>query len=217
MLFMTTQESGPIYDAMEANQKYFGKFVSVRLRKTNDMSSLALWDNWCMDNGAFRGFNSGVFLHFLKSCLPYKSTCKFVAVPDVPFNWQSTLNMFDDWQKTIHRLGFPRAIAVQDGATVDSIPWSDVEAIFIGGSTLWKREYYADLPMFSHVLTPRDEIIMEAKKRGLWVHIGRQGNSIKQLYYAKSMGANGVDGTGELFRPGRYFNWISQTIWEIAQ
>lgn len=217
MLFMTCQnrdmDQTTPHGAMLCHQNMFGRFVYPRGIKPD----IPLWDNWCLDNGAFTGFDESAFTKALRKLMPYRANCRFVVAPDIPFDWQGTLKQFPEWARFIHALGYPVAIALQDGATVDDLPWSQLDAVFVGGSTLWKREQYNDLPMFKTVLTPRDEIIQEAKQRGMWVHIGRQANSRKQLIAAKAMGADSVDGTGERFKPNAYFPWIAQTMWELSQ
>jgi hypothetical protein len=200
---------------MVCHQDLFGRFVHP---KNINLTDVQMWDNWCLDNGAFGGFDELAFMRALKTLLPYRAFCRFVVAPDVPFNWQETLKQFPDWSRFIRVLGYPVAIALQDGATVDNVPWTLTDAIFVGGSTKWKRELYIDRPMFREfMVTPRDFIISEAKRRGMWVHIGRQANSPKQLIAAAAMGADSVDGTGEKFRPNIYFRWIAKTMWELSQ
>jgi EAL domain-containing protein (putative c-di-GMP-specific phosphodiesterase class I) len=66
---------------------------------------------------------------------------------------------------------------------VEDTPWATVGAIFIGGTTEWK-------------LGPQARaIILEAKRRGLWVHVGRVNSKqrIEQIY---AMGVDSFDGSG---------------------
>ena len=220
MLFMTGSNGDYRTRAMLCHQKLFGRFLSARHRQ-----DVRLWENWGADNGAFTGFDQERFMNNLKQLLPYKSTCRFVVVPDVPFHWEPTLIKFSDWAPSIRRMGFPVALAVQDGATVANVPWSEIDALFIGGSTEWKRQQWrhvnADLPLFTGLPdcverpTQVAELVNEAKSRGMWVHIGRSANAPGQLWYASRLGADSVDGTGQHYRPDQYFKWIAQTMWEI--
>lgn len=158
---------------MLAHQEMFGAFISARAKQTG--VALSLWDTWGMDNGAFTGFSQATFFANLKRYMPYRETCVFVVVPDVPFHWQPTLEKFKDWSPSLRRMGFPIALAVQDGATVDNIPWQDIDAVFIGGSTEWKRQLAKrtdpadNLPLFSGILeqyeqsTQVSDICAEAK------------------------------------------------------
>lgn len=205
MLFMTTRDCGPVAKATYAHQELFGRFVNPKRRNPN----LSGWQTWVGDNGAFHGFDKDMFMRSVKELLPYKSTCKCLTVPDVPFHWAPTLAKFKDWAPSLRRMGFPLGCAVQDGATVENIPWNELDAVFVGGSTQWKREH---TPLFG---SPVGEIIREAKCRGKWVHVGRSANSVKQVLYAYQLGADSVDGTNECFAPDREFRWIAKTMWSI--
>lgn len=218
---MTTKTNGPQYSAALAHQTMFGKFVNP-----TRWFDLTGWHTWIADNGAFKGFDQDVFYKAIRVLLPYKSTCKAIVVPDVPFHWDQTLAKFRDWSPSLRRMGFPIALAVQDGATPDNIPFGEIDALFVGGSTEWKRQqtrisHHAELPLFSGIpvavshSTIVSDIVREAKARGLWVHIGRSANSIKQLWYAYQLGADSVDGTKETYAPNREFVWISQTMFDI--
>lgn len=232
MLFMTSHSDSVYMRAAMYNQQYYGRFINP----TKYNMDCALWNNWCADNGAFTGFDKNVFFKALERLFPYRKTCRFVVIPDVPFNWKETIEKFPKWNKTIRGMGFPTALAVQDGATIDNIPWDDFDCLFIGGSTEWKRSQYkiikfpkskkkvddfTDLPLFR--LKPVQiqqfnivpQLIVEAKKRGKWVHMGRQANSIKQLWSAQKWGADSIDGTGETKRPDEYFKKFAQAMWEI--
>jgi hypothetical protein len=54
-------------------------------------------------------------------------------------------------------------------------------------------------------------IVAEARRRGLWVHVGRV-NTVRRLRHAEALGANSVDGSGwARFRDAmlpRYARWI---------
>lgn len=216
-MFFTASHGSPRYRAMLAHQEMFGKFASAS-RSVGE--SIGLWENWGLDNGAFTGFDQKAFMDRLKEFLPYKATCRFVVVPDVPFCWGPTLVKFKDWSPSIRRMGFPVGLAVQDGATVQNVPWDELDALFIGGSTEWKRDRgYSDLPMFEQTayLPEVAGLVREAKRRGLWVHLGRSANAPGQLWYAYRLGVDSVDGTGERFQPDVKFQWIAQTMWEIHQ
>jgi hypothetical protein len=80
------------------------------------------------------------------------------------------------------------AFVIQNGATPDEVPFDQAEAIFIGGSTEWKLSEAAR------------EIVVEAKHRGLWVHMGRV-NSVRRLQIASEWGCDSVDGTYLAFAP----------------
>lgn len=213
MLFMTCRDTGNVTDAAFAHQEMFGRFVNPRRQSVG----LTNWQAWVGDNGAFTGFDKDVFMGCVRKLLPYQSTCKCLTVPDVPFQWLPTLDMFRDWSPSIRRMGFPVGLAVQDGATVSNIPWPEIDAVFVGGSTQWKRQQPRIAGGIIERPTVVKEIVNEAKSRGLWVHVGRSANAPKQLWYAYDLGADSVDGTRETYAPDREFRWIAQTMWEIHQ
>lgn len=112
----------------------------------------------------------------------------FAVVPDVVGDAEATLAKWSDYYKFVKSLGFKAAFVIQDGQDVDSCPWDELDAIFIGGTTEYK---------LSH--TARD-ITFEAKRRGKWVHMGRV-NSYKRIKLADSWGVDSVDGTFIRFAP----------------
>ena len=75
------------------------------------------------------------------------------------------------------------ALVAQDGLENFTIPWDDIGAIFIGGSTKWKLSIHVR------------HIIKAAQALGMWVHIGRV-NDPSRFRYFKELGADSVDGSG---------------------
>lgn len=73
------------------------------------------------------------------------------------------------------------ALVLQDGMTLD-LPWSDFDALFIGGSTAFKLG-----PMVQR-------IVLEATRRGVPPHMGRV-NSHRRIALAAAMGCSSADGT----------------------
>jgi hypothetical protein len=136
---------------------------------------------FAIDNGAFSGFDRKLFLSLLKREEPYTDLCRFVVVPDVVADARRTLEVFRYWQ---FRLGaWPLALACQDGQENLDIPWDDIDAVFIGGTTSWKLSVHAAA------------IIKAAKAVGTWVHVGRV-NTPARFEYFESLGADSMDGTG---------------------
>jgi hypothetical protein len=119
-----------------------------------------------MDNGAFSGFDPGAFVRMLEAYHPYQTShgcqsCLFVTAPDVVADAASTRRLWPFWSELIQGLGFPVAFVAQDGLSPHQIPWDDVDALFIGGSTGYKES--------AEVRT----LCGLAKARGVWVHWGR--------------------------------------------
>lgn len=137
---------------------------------------------WAMDNGAFTHFDPELFLMTLEKFrgMPH---CVFVAAPDVVADATATRERFDRWARVIRGYGYPVALVAQDGLTVNAMPWSELDAVFIGGTTDWKLGRTART------------IAAYAVARGKWLHVGRV-NSRRRLRIAQTMGADSVDGTG---------------------
>jgi hypothetical protein len=155
--------------------------VLVVPRAGNDPDALPLDRVWAMDNGAFSGLDVPMFLRMLRR-FSGREGCKFVTAPDVVGNATETAEMFKDWEPLIHLKGFPVAFVGQDGLNLADVPWDSCEAIFVGGTTIWKLGR-----------TARD-LVAYAKARGKWAHMGRV-NSHKRIVYAKTIGCDSIDGT----------------------
>lgn len=153
-----------------------------------------------VDNGCFSGpFDERAFYRLLERIKASGNAHKalFATAPDV-FDPEKGMG---DWEKTlesslphldrIRAAGFPAAIVLQDGATPETVPWDQVDALFVGGSDAFKL-----------AVTPKGTVDMgmiriarEAKRRGIPIHFGRV-NSAKRLEITH-FGLNGasVDGT----------------------
>jgi hypothetical protein len=172
------------------NQKHFGLLVSLNSQREIKPGAI-----WAMDNGRFSkgGVNlkwtQGKWEAMLKR---YQSIpgCKFCVVPDVPFNAAETLELFYEYAPIVKSYGYPLAICTQDTMIPDDIPWSQISAVFIGGSD--------DHKLGAEAVA----IMLEAKRRGVWVHVGRV-NTYRLLWKAHDAGAESCDGTGWLRDPSR--------------
>lgn len=136
---------------------------------------------WAADNGAFTGFDEAVFTRMLDR-LHGLPGCAFVACPDTVADADSTLQQFSVWAPRLRSDGWPVALVAQDGLERLRVPWDDLDAIFIGGSTDWKLGPHA-----RHIAT-------EATQRGKWLHVGRV-NTPDRIRYCASIGANSIDGS----------------------
>ena len=139
--------------------------------------------HFAMDNGAFARFEAKRFCAMLLKHEPRKALCRWVAVPDVVGDARRTLEVFRYWSKQPELSGWPLAYVCQDGQEHLPIPWSAVDAVFIGGSTEWKLSNHAAA------------CVKAGKAMGKWVHIGRVNTPSRYDYFAK-MGADSCDGTG---------------------
>jgi hypothetical protein len=81
----------------------------------------------------------------------------------------------------VRETGLPCAFVLQDGATSETIPWDQLQAVFLGGSTTYKESQAARV------------LCEEARRRGKWVHVGRV-NSARRENLIRSF-ADSFDGS----------------------
>ena len=139
---------------------------------------------WCGDNGKFgKGWpGRDRYLRWAAGLTEHIDRCAFMVAPDIPFDMTGTLRESAGYVDELHDLGFPVALALQNGAENMTLPWGDYEAVFIGGDTTWKLSAAAA------------GLVTEARDRGKHVHMGRV-NSLKRYRYADYIGCDSADGT----------------------
>jgi hypothetical protein len=139
---------------------------------------------WAADTGIFgsRPFILDRYLQMLDLWTPRSGDCLFATAPDVVADWEATLKRSIPVIPTIKAMGYRAALVLQDGATPETVPWQEIDAVFTGGSTAWKLSEDAY------------RLIAEAKQRGLWAHMGRV-NSLRRLRAAEVAGYDSSDGT----------------------
>ena len=129
---------------------------------------------WCADNGCFNDqtFNEEKWWTWLQKHSADAAECKFATAPDVVGDHAATLERSWPWLSRIRSLGYPAAFVAQDGATTESVPWQDFDALFVGGTDNFKLGPVAI------------ELMKEAKSRGMWVHLGRVNSRRRYISYA---------------------------------
>lgn len=92
---------------------------------------------WCADNAAFAEKYPGddAYLKWLSSRSDILGQCRFAPAPDVVADAAATLERSIPMLARIRAAGFPVALVAQNGIEDLSIPWSDIDAIFLGGDT----------------------------------------------------------------------------------
>lgn len=138
---------------------------------------------WAMDNGGFKQVDVPGLLSLLERERENQATCLFVAVPDVVGCARRTLEVFDHWRSKTELRGWKVALVCQDGQENLPLPWGDIDAVFIGGSTGWKLS-----PHVAH-------IIRAAKILGKHAHVGRVNDPARWQHF-EELGADTCDGTG---------------------
>lgn len=165
---------------------------------------------WMLDNGAFTGnFVFDKWVMMLLSMRAYVNTCIGIVIPDHPYDAEKTLVDFERYAPLVKALGFPVALATQNGMKPSDVPWDDIDVLFVGGDDAHKRGPEAR------------RLINEAKSRLIWVHVGRvsSGRAIGQHW----PDADSWDGTtftkekagGE--GEGKKFQEISATLTNLQR
>lgn len=142
---------------------------------------------WAIDNGAFTGFNEGAYVRVLEK-FSSSPGCLFAAAPDFVGDFASTLDRWPFWSRLLRGVGFRPAFVAQDGLQQERMPWAEMSAVFIGGTTTFKESPTALA------------LIAYAKARGIWVHVGRVNGRRRYALMLKA-GADSIDGTGFSIAP----------------
>lgn len=155
-------------------------------RKPNFMPPYAL------DNGRFTAKETGWDeARFRRLVETHGAAARWVVVPDVVGDRDGTLREWDLWAPRLTHL--PLAMAVQDGMTAADVP-SEVQVVFVGGSTTWKRRTLYYWPVhFGRV------------------HVGRI-NTEKWLWRCLDAGVESCDGTGWLRGDKRQFRGLERFL-----
>ena len=167
---------------------------------------------WCADNGCFgkKPFDENRWFTWLQSHTDIEY-CVFATAPDVVGDHDATLVRSVPWLPRIRGLGYPAAFVAQDGATPTVIPWGECDVVFIGGTDTFKLGGDAI------------DIAVEARRRGMWVHIGRVNS--RQRFLRFTAIADSADGTfvkfGPRIRVPEVLGWVREhelrtPLWEDA-
>lgn len=153
---------------------------------------------WAADSGCFSdAWEHSRWMTWLTSGLP-RSGCIFATIPDVVGDHEATVYRWNCYADIVWGFHYPRAFVAQDGAESKSVPWHELDCLFIGGTTEWKQGNDA-LALAS-----------EARERGKWVHVGRvnSGERVRSWHGI----AHSVDGTFLAFGPSqnlpRLLTWM---------
>lgn len=176
MLYFGNSSSPAIREAMSAG--LLGCMVTPAEGKQPPPGSI-----WAADNGKFgKGYPGDAgFLRWLERLTP-GDPCRFVVVPDAPFRAAETLDLYPRLAPAVRAMGFPAALAGQNGMEHMDIPWDDVDVVGIGGDTDWK------VGLGGAALARR------ALRHGKPVHMLRV-NSYRRITYAAGIGCTSADGT----------------------
>jgi hypothetical protein len=187
---------------VKAHPDRFGYLIAPGVRGVR--SPIADGAPWAIDlvgmNGAKEHADPEPILSRLREYQPHTDNCLFTIAPDVLSDHAATLRQWEIWRPQIAEMGYPVAFAAQDGATVDAVPWGDLDALFVGGGDDFK----------DRLSVP---IIKEAKRQAKWVHVGRV-NWRRRIWFCLSLGVDSVDGSGFARHPNirlrQYDGWVEE-------
>lgn len=152
---------------------------------------------WAADNDCFQGLDAAAYRRMVEA-LPVEG-CRFVTVPDVVADHAATVELWSDWSQYVKARGLPAAFVLQDGCRTFSHVPSDADALFVGGTTVYKMSEQART------------IVTEAKQRGMWVHMGRV-NTARRIVLARSWGCDSVDGSSFSMFSDAHIPWALQAL-----
>lgn len=145
---------------------------------------------WAMDNGCYTSTYPGdeKYLALLERLADHRDRCLFVAAPDVVGDGAATLAVLQPMASYIRALGWPVALVGQDGMENMTVPWDDVDWLFVGGSTEWKLGEGAET------------LIRQAQTHGKRIHVGRVNSHVRFKHF-RALGCDSADGTFVAFAP----------------
>jgi len=178
MLLLVTKAEGTLASyATLPGSANLGRLVQPR-HYDNLTTTVAVGRPWAADNDCFQGLDPVAYSKMLDA-LP-RGGCLFVTVPDVVGDHRATLRLWHRWAQAVKAKGLPAAFVLQDGCrTLAQVP-ANADAVFVGGTTVYKLSHEAQ------------QIVREAKRRGLWVHMGRVSTQ-RRIQYAQSIGCDSFD------------------------
>lgn len=183
---------------------------------------------WAADNGCYAAgdaFDADAWLAWLAS-LP--AGALFATAPDVVGDAAATLDRSASYLPELRRLGFPAALAAQNGLEELSVPWASFDVLFIGGSPECRPCRFVrasvdrrqDCPSCGSPLAEwklsaeAHALAQEAHARGKTVHMGRV-NTKQRIRLAASWRCDSVDGTllafGARANLPLLVRWLDQT------
>lgn len=159
----------------EYSDKYSHDFWQLRTPLTRYKLS---GKPYALDNGCFSGFERSAWMSLLREARDARP--QFVTLPDIVGDARRTLELFEHF-KTLTE-GLPRALVLQDGIGDFSIPWDEIDALFVGGGDRFK-------------CSPECHNAVRAGRiLGKWIHVGRVNTTSRAKGWLSE--ADSIDGSG---------------------
>lgn len=131
-----------------------------------------------LDNGAFTTFDEPKWRRLLIEAREHRPV--FVCAPDIVGSARRTLELFRHFRHDL--VGLPACLVLQDGIGDFDIPWTEIDAVFVGGSDQFK------------VSAEAFAACKAAKMMKKWVHVGRVNTSARAQQWLGI--AHSIDGSG---------------------
>lgn len=190
--------SGQIGIVLKHPHPNLGVMANPRSLGTGQIAEIIrLGISWGADNDAFTNFDEGRWLNWLETMpATARALCLFAAAPDVVGDAAATLERSTPYIPVIRAMGYPVAYVAQDGFDPSVVPWGEIDWLFIGGTTRFKRSERGGYAA-----------IAEGRRRGKRVHVGRV-NGGAFLRNVASAGAETADGTKLCFGPDQNYGLV---------
>lgn len=160
-------------------ERYGFEFGQLRTPLTNYARAVGV--PYGIDNGCFAAFDETAWLRLCDVAADADDDRPlFVTLPDVVGDAVRTAELFEHYR--LRTNGLPRALVLQDGIERVRIPWSDLRAVFVGGSDRFKFSPEA-------IAAART-----ARMLGRWVHVGRVNTAARVSNWLGL--ADSLDGSG---------------------
>ena len=131
-----------------------------------------------LDNGCFREFKERQWLRLVEKAR--QDAPLFVCAPDIVGDARRTIELMHYFKSVMH--GLPIALVLQDGIGNHSIPWEEIDAVFVGGSDAFK------------IAPEALNACQTARMMGKWVHVGRVNTASRVRNWLGL--ADSIDGSG---------------------
>jgi hypothetical protein len=164
----------------EYSEKYGYEFWQLRTPLTQYRQAPVPYG---VDNGCFSQFKRSAWETLLSEAeksADRDHPPKFITLPDCVGSATRTLDLYRVFRRRL--FGLPVGLVLQDGIGQVQIPWDEIDAVFVGGSDVFKTSKEAV------------DACRVARMLGKWVHVGRV-NSAQRAIFWRGL-ADSCDGSG---------------------
>jgi hypothetical protein len=173
----------------EYTERYDYEFWQLRTPLTNYKLAGVPYG---LDNGCFSQFNFKAWVKLVEDA--DRERPLFVTVPDMVGDAQRTAELYEHFAGRYLR-GLPLAYVLQDNQKNVQIPWSEIDAVFVGGKDSFKHSDECLNAVRTGVMIKR------STRQKLYVHIGRVNSWDRADWWLRAgekygFKVDSVDGSG---------------------